>query len=260
MKAVETIVNVVKIGGSVITNKSKPFSLRHNIIKNIAREIALAYSKCKSKIVLIHGGGSFGHYIVKEHGGLNTMESILQTIWYMRELNMIFTDYLHYYNVPGIPMDTHSIAFIDDGKLEINIKPIRKAINNNFIPILYGDIIFTDSIPTILSGDEIAWYLAKELRPSRLLFATSVKGIYDKDPSKERAKLLNLISLKEIKDIDVGKSHGYDVTGGMKKKLLLGTFYACEGILEVIVFSGLEKNNVYKAICGYNVEGTRIIL
>ncbi len=253
-------VNVVKIGGSVITDKNKPFSLRYDVIKNIAREIALAYNKCRNRIVLIHGGGSFGHYVVEEHRGLDSMESVLQTIWYMRELNMIFTDYLHYYNVPGIPMDTHSIAFIDSGKLEINTKPIRKAVDDNFIPVLYGDVIFTDSKPTILSGDEIAWYLAKELKPSRLLFVTSVKGVYNKDPLKEGARLLYSISLKEIKDIDMEKIHGYDVTGGMKKKLLLGMLYACEGILEVLIFSGFVKDNVYKAICGYNIEGTRIIL
>ena len=49
---------LIKLGGSIITNKERPLSPRRKTIDNILKEI----SKIKEPVVMVHGGGSYGHY------------------------------------------------------------------------------------------------------------------------------------------------------------------------------------------------------
>ena len=49
---------LIKLGGSIITNKEKPLSPRKKTIDNILKEIG----KIKEPVIIVHGGGSYGHY------------------------------------------------------------------------------------------------------------------------------------------------------------------------------------------------------
>ena len=63
-------VYIVKLGGSVITDKNQPFSIRKIIISNLLTQI----KNSEKKIIIVHGGGSFGHPLAKEyqiHKGFN---------------------------------------------------------------------------------------------------------------------------------------------------------------------------------------------
>ena len=49
---------LIKLGGSIITNKKKPLSPRKKTIENIAKNL----KKIGEPLVIVHGGGSYGHY------------------------------------------------------------------------------------------------------------------------------------------------------------------------------------------------------
>ncbi len=49
---------LVKLGGSIITNKEKPLSPRRKTIDNVVRGL----KSINEPLVIVHGGGSFGHY------------------------------------------------------------------------------------------------------------------------------------------------------------------------------------------------------
>ena len=49
---------LIKLGGSVITEKKKPLTPRKNAIEKIGRVI----SKITEPAIIVHGGGSFGHF------------------------------------------------------------------------------------------------------------------------------------------------------------------------------------------------------
>ncbi|MEM2230140.1 MAG: isopentenyl phosphate kinase [Ignisphaera sp.] len=250
----------MKLGGALLTDKSKPFSLRHNVLNRISKEIAHAYRKCTSRIIIIHGGGSFGHYVVEQHDVPHSCNAINQIVLFMRELNMIITDSLSFFGIPVIPFDTHALTTIEDSEIHIHLKPIVYALNLNSVPLLYGDIVLKESGAVIVSGDEISWYLGRQLKPSRILFATTVDGVYDKDPANPDAKMIRIIKLSDLRTVDFGKTRGFDVTGGMKTKLSLGLKYLDEGIKEVLIFNGFREWSVYKAICGYDIEGTKVVI
>ena len=49
---------LIKLGGSIITNKEKPLSARRKTIDHILNQI----KRIKEPKILVHGGGSYGHY------------------------------------------------------------------------------------------------------------------------------------------------------------------------------------------------------
>ena len=51
---------IIKLGGSVVTFKEKPLSPNYEGIDKILK--VLVEIKKKFKIIIVHGGGSFGHY------------------------------------------------------------------------------------------------------------------------------------------------------------------------------------------------------
>ena len=258
------LTNILKLGGSVITNKQEHYSVRYSDVYRIALEISLAYNKCSKRVVLVHGGGSFGHHTVATYGDVKSSEAVSQVVYFMRELNMIIVDALHAYGVPAIPIDTHAIFYrTSENDLQCFCKPLEEALEKSVIPVLYGDIIFSYRGPEVLSGDEIAWKLSTLFKPCRLLFASDVDGVYEKPPTEgieRKAKPLDIVRLSNLEAVEFSFQGRADVTGGMKAKLLHGLRYWHSGIAEVLIFNGLKKGLIYKALCGKPTPGTRVTL
>src|SRR4030043_878153 len=56
---------ILKIGGSVITDKNGELAARTEAINRLAEEIARANVK---NLIIVHGGGSFGHPTAQKYG------------------------------------------------------------------------------------------------------------------------------------------------------------------------------------------------
>jgi isopentenyl phosphate kinase len=56
---------LMKLGGSVVSSKDKPFSYNEDLVSVIGS--ALSQHKTEWDYVLVHGGGSFGHPLAKKH-------------------------------------------------------------------------------------------------------------------------------------------------------------------------------------------------
>jgi isopentenyl phosphate kinase len=66
MKMTKDII-CIKLGGSVITDKSTPYTARRETIRAIARTL----QKIKKPLLITHGVGSFAHTSAKKYGGNN---------------------------------------------------------------------------------------------------------------------------------------------------------------------------------------------
>jgi len=124
---------------------------------------------------------------------------------------------------------------------------IKEAVAQNCIPLLYGDMVFDKNLGmTICSGDAIAPYLTKELHAQKIIFATDVAGIFDKDPYLHKnAKLIEKIKLKEIdgENIELSSSHNIDVTGGLAGKIKNIALEHDASLQSIEIFNGLEDKN-----------------
>ncbi|MCS7121808.1 MAG: isopentenyl phosphate kinase [Archaeoglobaceae archaeon] len=188
---------VLKIGGSVITDKSLgSFEvLKKEKISEICEVIAEKYDN----LVVVHGVGSFGHPHVKIYG-LKDQVSISKIHLACLKLNQLICEELLKRGVPALPI--HPIE-------GINFDFIKKSVNNGFVPVLHGDVT-VDS--RIISGDDIAVELAEKLNSKFLGFATDVDGIIlnGKVIKKFCPEMLEALWIVEKK---------IDVTGGMRKKV-----------------------------------------
>ncbi len=257
---------IVKLGGAAITFKDRPFSIRLHDLERIASELSSALkSGCIDNMVIVHGGGSYGHIVVETYRKmyrrkleLNT-NMFVDTVLAMRELNNAVAEVLRYHGLPVIPMDTHSIVYIGIDGVKLYIDTIEKLLNYKLIPLLYGDVVITYSGFNVLSGDDIVAELAIRLKANRIVFVTSVDGIYTRSG--------NVIEILKYSEIDrVLTSHvsntssGVDVTGGMKRKLAaIKRAFQSENLETVYIVSGLVPKRLKSVLCNENAMCTRIV-
>ena len=240
---------LIKLGGSIITNKEKPLSPRKKTIENIAKHL----KKIDEPIIIVHGGGSFGHYwSVKYDMHTKPMKynthgiSIVKNS--MIELNKIILDVflknkLNPYCLP--PTDFMS----GDKPITNKIKEIEKIANEGLIPITFGDALWYGHKKTyILSGDKIMTHISKILKPRLSIFALNEDGLYSDLKSK---KLIH-----ELKgENPIISKNNMDVTGGMTRKIEEAIKISKMGI-DVFFVNGNKPERIVKAVKNRKFEGT----
>ncbi|MBS7247562.1 MAG: isopentenyl phosphate kinase [Candidatus Jordarchaeales archaeon] len=253
---------ILKIGGSVVTDKSKPFSARKRIVKRISGEVATAIRSGCPPLVIVHGGGSFGHPIAQKHGihkGFREKTQLIgfvETVQVMRRLSDIIAESLQASGVPALPLQPSAITLQKGGRIATMFsRSVEEALKMGLIPVLWGDAVLDEEKGfSILSGDQIVSHLSALLSPSRVVFGTDVDGIYPSDPKKGEAKPFRELTRAELEKITIqsGESGGIDVTGGMKGKLQEIIAITSMGV-EVIVMNAMKAGNVLRALSGGKV-------
>jgi isopentenyl phosphate kinase len=250
----------LKLGGSLITDKTKPHSVRFEVLQRIAGELSNAYQEDPSiKLLLGHGSGSFGHVPAKVHGTRNGVSTAAQwrgflEVW--REaaaLNRIVVDVLNEAGLPVITFPPSSCISARDGQVfKWNLAPLQDALEAGLLPVVYGDVVFDQNRgATILSTEDIFGYLAPHLRPERVLLAGLEEGVWEDYPScLEIIPEITPDNLSAIR-MALGGSASTDVTGGMYSKVLQSIEIAQENTsLEVLIFSGEKHGAVGKVLLG----------
>jgi len=257
----------LKLGGSLITDKSRPHTFREETMQRLAQEIRAALTQFPDlQLVLGHGSGSFGHVpAAKYHtrDGVHTPEEwagFLEVWQEARSLNDLVMECLQDSGIPAVPFSPVSAVSSQSHRIENwNITPLRQALDRGLVPVVYGDVIFDTVIGgTIFSTEELFEYLALELKPSRILLAGIERGVF-----KDFPKTSDLIREIRFSQFDSIKGHltgsaDTDVTGGMLDKVskMLDLIEKIPE-LEVIIFSGAETGVLNQAFSGVN-PGTRL--
>lgn len=250
---------IVKLGGSVITFKDKPMSIRHDVVKYLASELAYFLREYPdTQLVVIHGGGSFGHPTVHEclkaRGDID-VNCFSKTSYVMMLLNTYLIKEFNVVGIKSISIPPHTIFRKEMKQLIYELDLIRKYLMRGLTPVLYGDVILSNGSFEVLSGDTIAWLLAKDLGVKELIFVTDVDGLFDKDPKKYAdAKLIESIHVSNLAGLTFSTSD-YDVTGSMWLKLAEGLKYNVRGV-KVRIVNGLIRGNLYKSLVSGSTIGT----
>lgn len=239
---------LIKLGGSIITNKQKPLTPNLSAINKIVSQL----KKIKEPIIVVHGGGSFGHYWSVKYDmhtkpakynkkGVSVVKNS------MIALNKIILDSflkngLNPYCLP--PTDFMLGNKADQKK----VREIAKIAKAGLVPISYGDVMWYGKNKFyILSGDKIMGILSKILKPRLVIFTLNVDGVYSDMRSK---KLLREIKGKnpEISKVEM------DVTGGMSRKIKEAISISKSGT-KVLLVNGNNPDRIVNAAKG-KFEGT----
>jgi isopentenyl phosphate kinase len=241
----------LKLGGSLITDKTGVEQVRPAILARLAREIKRAQeANADLRLVLGHGSGSFGHVHGAEHGtrqGVRTAEQwagFSQVSGAASRLNELVIGALLQAGVPALSLQPSASALCEDGVIkELAVGPVQRALEAGLLPVVFGDVAF-DSVRggTIISTEEVMMFLAGTLRPSWLLLAGETPGVLDLE-----GQVVPLISEANLAEIApaLGGSRGTDVTGGMAGKVrsMLDLVHA-QPQMQIRIFSGLEPGQV----------------
>ncbi|MEB3773330.1 MAG: hypothetical protein GSR86_00185, partial [Desulfurococcales archaeon] len=198
---------VVKLGGSVVTVKDKPYTLDRGAIRRIAG-ILSSYVAGGGRLALVHGGGSFGHTAVREvlarrgHMGVEDLPHIQLA---MLKLSMAIVEELYLAGVGVVLHPTHTLC----GE-SCSLAPVIRDYRLGLTPVVYGDAVDGGGGVRIISGDDLALLLAESLRPDCTLYVTRVPGVLD--PGGGVIPVLR--SVEDFRPVDDVR----DATGGMYRK------------------------------------------
>lgn len=270
----------IKLGGSLITDKTKPYTPLLEVMDDIANQIAATLQlQPNLRLVIGHGAGSFGHVAASEyktrdgyprpapliHRERDTTEDHywkgFAEVWYQASaLNHHVMNALHHAGVRVIALPPSSSVIASDGQVALwETTPISMALAAGIVPVIFGDVVF-DEIRggTILSTENLFAHLVKAFDPERILLAGLEDAVWEDFPARTRK--IERITPRSFDGIKagVGKSVAADVTGGMEAKVkeMLELVQDNPG-LRIQIFSGTEHGNVMRALKG-ELLGTEI--
>jgi isopentenyl phosphate kinase len=264
----------LKLGGSLITDKTQPYTPRLDMIEDVALQISTALrAQPDLRLVIGHGSGSFGHVAASEYqtrDGFVPRASPLihrerdkteenywkgfSEVWYQASsLNRFVMKALNKTNVASIALPPSANVIASDGRVSIwETTAIRMALAAGLVPVIYGDVTFDEVRGgTILSTEDLFSFLAPALSPERILLAGLEAAVWEDFPARTRKiESITPQSFAKIRE-GVGKADGADVTGGMEAKVtqMLDLVQQTPG-LKIQIFSGAEPGNILRAITG----------
>lgn len=222
---------IIKLGGSLLTDKSVPYTSKDTTIKEVAREIKECLDlRLIEDLIIVHGVGSFGHPPVLEHNlhqgfqGKHQLIPLSQTQQSVNKFRILLANEL--INV-GVPVNLlHASSIFVSEKMQISnffLESVKGFLSLGMIPLIGGDMLFDKKMGFCVgSGDQISTLLSKELNAEKMIFATDVSGIHEKDPKSDPdSPIINNLSIEDVEEVinNMGKSVLKDASGTMKGKL-----------------------------------------
>ncbi len=248
----------LKLGGSLITDKTKIEHAHKPVMRRLAREIKAAReARPDLQIVLGHGSGSFGHVAAKKHGTREGVKDRSGWLGYAEvaaaaaRLNQIVVDVFVGEGVPVVSLPPSASARCDAGHLSyLDTFVLREMLEHGLVPLVYGDVAL-DTVrgATIVSTEDVFIYLVREFQPTHILLAGEVAGVFEHQDVT--GAIIPIITPSNVAQYAaaLGGSHGTDVTGGMIGKV--------NQMLEVVrhypkiearIFSGAVRGNVQRLL------------
>lgn len=255
---------VVKLGGSLITDKCGHRVVREQVLERLAQELAAAVIGSRRRVLLGHGSGSFGHVAAREYGthrGRGGAVGVSATQAAAAELHGVVMDALRAAGVPAYSVAPSSFLVTAAGKpVSVASEATGRALGRGLVAVTYGDIVMDRSQGHAICSTETALLaLTRRLRRQgadvrRAYWLGDTDGIYDEDGAT-----IPRLSTTEARRLgaEVGGSAGTDVTGGMRHRLDTALAFARLGV-ESWILEGSRAGVLQRALAGKHRGGTRI--
>lgn len=221
---------ILKLGGALLTDKQQPFALRPAILAQVAAEIRTCMDAgLITRLLLVHGVGSFGHPPVvahRLHKGFQSSAQLIHLTYAQNrvlELRLALADACHRAGLAVATILPSSCMTADNFTLQQTfLEPVTGFLELGMIPLLGGDVLVDGRTGfSVCGGDSIAVELAHAYGAARLIFATAVDGIHDRDPAQHPGtKRLGQLSLRDVAtSARLERRSRVDASGAMAGKL-----------------------------------------
>ena len=265
---------LIKLGGSVITDKTSYKVFRKDVVSRLCREI----KDSGKDVIIVHGAGSFGHMIAKEyelqkgHIRKDQPEGIVKVLRDTRELNTLVVSELNDAGIPSVSVPTGSCFIMDDGELLMDdnklfmndgklqtdhAEILRRYTDLGIVPVMMGDVVLDRKKGFgICSGDAIMKCLSDIFKPDKVIFVSDVDGLYDRDPKITKdAKIIANVDDNVLSKVP-SETTVADVTGGVHEKMRT-MLEMCSDGRECILVNGTVDGRLNSLLKGEEVVCTR---
>jgi len=250
---------VIKLGGSAITDKSKPYTVRLSILHGIAAEMAEAIARGAEVKGVVVGGGSFGHYVATAYSEEKSPagEALSSITASMTELALAVHDVLQSHGINTIIYPPHAFCRPRDLKPNCAWHMVSASIELNAIPLVYGDAYPCRGQWCIVSGDELSLEMACSLGAEYVAYLSDVDGILD--PRGNLVTSIELGKLGSLKGDSIEGGKGYDVTGGINRKLRVIQANWCSRLKGIWIINGTRLDGrLVRLLVEHRARGTLI--
>lgn len=276
---------LLKLGGSLITDKTAVEAARPAVLARLAAEIAAAGPP--AGLVVAHGSGSFGHVAARRHGiagGLRrspcggagssgggeiagaaqlagvslTQQRAAALHWQV--MAALAAAGLHPFSIAP------SSALVSAGgrPAAVAVEPLLLALGCGLLPVLYGDVVMDrEQGVAICSTERLFELLAGELpahglRVRRAIWLGETEGVYDAAGRTVASLAAGDRAAAERLRAGIGAAAGTDVTGGMLHRVETALALAARGIPSLIA-NGATAGLAAATLRGEPVAGTEIL-
>lgn len=263
---------VLKLGGSLITDKSKPYTHLPEVISRLVSEIKEAVAENPElNLILMNGGGSYPHTSAAKYGTRDGFEGdkgrygLCVVAHDAARINRILVKEMLNQGLPAFSLQPSAFMLAKAGELEyLNMSSMRELLKHKAIPVLYGDVVLDIAQgSTIFGADKLAEIVAKGLferatddriEVAEIINAGNYAGV--EDPNGKLIPEITPSKMVEIESVFY-ESETQGVTGGMKQKVL--EFLKLTEIeVDSWIIDGSVADNLREKLEGKTVVGTRI--
>jgi isopentenyl phosphate kinase len=218
---------VVKLGGSIITDRDAPYTLNPDICLALIRKISAFKRRYPhDRIVLILGGGSYGHTPVREFclekargretGSVSRFSRLTIGLY---KLVSDFMDIAFDESIELHPFQLSAMLTCSDGKIgDYFSDGIEHCLRLDGVPLMTGGSVFDDKLGQIVFGsDRVPELFARMYKVNRCIFVSDVQGVMNHIDGG----IFGQITSDDYASIfsSIYSSRKLDVTGGMRGKV-----------------------------------------
>jgi len=253
---------LVKLGGSVITDKTRLRSFRKEAVERLVTEMR----EVDEPIIIVHGAGSFGHVLASRYAlhlgkrGGEQLQGLSQVMADVRDLNLRVMRIVNREGRACASLPPSTIARLDGGKLiALDHGAFESYLDLGVTPLTFGDVCLDlERGFGICSGDQLMESLASHFLPRSIIFCTDVDGIFNRDPHLDpKAKLLERVTGETLDSLPRTERCD-DVTGSIYGKiecmLRMSSFTR-----ECLVINGNVEGRLRSALSGEEVIGSKVV-
>ena len=256
---------LIKLGGSLVTDKRQAKSFRRETVQDIARQLREVRALQPERLIVLgHGSGSFGHFEARKYDTIHGVRNTRERLGFARvgavasELGQLILSELLAAGLPALRFPPSALQIARNSRLvKLNTRTLILALKTGYLPLVHGDVALDELLGgTIISTEALFARLVEPLQASVIVLLGNVDGVLDQND-----QVITRISADDFARYEsvLGSSDGVDVTGGMQQKvremLDLTQLYPN---LKVIIANGNDSGILHRLLVGGAEIGTLI--